>query len=37
MAPALLFLADDASASYINGVNLNIDRGTGAAHATGAW
>ena len=36
MAPALLFLADDASASYINGVNLNIDRGTGAAHATGA-
>lgn len=37
MAPALLFLADDASASYINGVNLNIDRGTGAARAVGAW
>ncbi|MGB5758253.1 MAG: coniferyl-alcohol dehydrogenase [Acidimicrobiales bacterium] len=35
MAPAMLFLADDASASYINGVNLNIDRGTGAARATG--
>lgn len=37
MAPALLFLADDASSSYINGVNLNIDSGTGAAHATGTW
>ena len=37
MAPALLFLADHASASYINGVNLNIDRGTGAARATGTW
>ncbi len=37
MAPALLFLADEASASYINGVNLNIDRGTGAARAVGAW
>ena len=37
MAPAMLFLADEASASYINGVNLNVDRGTGAAHATGQW
>ena len=34
MAPAMLFLADHASASYINGVNLNIDRGTGAARAS---
>ncbi len=34
MAPAMLFLADEASASYINGVNLNIDRGTGAARET---
>lgn len=34
MAPAMLFLADEASASYINGVNLNIDRGTAAARAT---
>lgn len=31
MAPAMLFLADEASSSYINGVNLNVDRGTGAA------
>lgn len=31
MAPAMLFLASDAAASYINGVNLNIDRGTAAA------
>lgn len=31
MAPAMLFLADDEAASYINGVNLNIDRGTAAA------
>lgn len=37
MAPAMLFLADEASASYINGVNLNVDRGTGAAHLTGSW
>jgi NAD(P)-dependent dehydrogenase (short-subunit alcohol dehydrogenase family) len=37
MAPAMLFLADERSASYINGVNLNVDRGTGAAHAIGAW
>lgn len=35
MAPAMLFLADEASASYINGVNLNVDLGTGAAHLTG--
>lgn len=35
MAPAMLFLADDASSSYLNGVNLNIDRGTGAARQTG--
>lgn len=34
MAPAMLFLADPAAASYINGVNLNIDRGTGAARLT---
>ena len=34
MAPAMLFLADHASSSYINGVNLNIDRGTAAARAT---
>lgn len=33
MAPAMLFLADQSAASYINGVNLNVDRGTGAAHA----
>lgn len=37
MAPAMLFLADDASASYINGLNLNVDAGTGAAHLTGAF
>jgi NAD(P)-dependent dehydrogenase (short-subunit alcohol dehydrogenase family) len=35
MAPAMLFLADPMAASYINGVNLNIDRGTGAARLTG--
>lgn len=34
MAPAMLFLADAASSSYLNGVNLNVDRGTGAARAT---
>jgi len=37
MTPAMLFLADHAASSYINGINLNVDRGTGAAHATGAW
>ena len=35
MAPAMLFLADEASSSYLNGVNLNIDRGTAAARASG--
>ncbi len=35
MAPALLFLADPVAASYVNGVNLNVDRGTGAARNTG--
>lgn len=34
MAPAMLFLADEASSSYLNGVNLNIDHGTGAARAS---
>lgn len=34
MAPAMLFLADNASSSYITGVNLNIDCGTGAARAS---
>lgn len=34
MAPAMLFLADPACSSYLNGVNLAIDRGTGAARAT---
>ncbi len=34
MAPAMLFLADPVSSSYLNGVNLNIDRGTGAARLT---
>jgi len=34
MAPAMLFLADHQASSYLNGVNLNIDRGTGAARAT---
>jgi NAD(P)-dependent dehydrogenase (short-subunit alcohol dehydrogenase family) len=35
MAPAMLFLADAGASSYINGVNLTVDRGTGAARATG--
>ena len=34
MAPAMLFLADNASSSYLNGINLNIDRGTSAARLT---
>jgi len=34
MVPAMLFLADNNASSYINGVNLNIDRGTGAARAS---
>ncbi len=37
MVGAMLFLGDHEQASYVNGVNLNVDRGTGAAHATGAW
>lgn len=37
MVGAMLFLGDHSQASYVNGVNLNVDRGTGAAHATGAW
>jgi len=37
MAPAMLFLSDKRTASYINGVNLNVDRGTGAAHQLDAW
>lgn len=35
MAPAMLFLADDESASYLTGVNLAVDGGTGAARMTG--
>lgn len=31
MAPTMLFLADEASSSYITGLNLNVDRGTAAA------
>lgn len=34
MAPTMLFLADHASTSYLNGVNVNVDRGTTAARAT---
>lgn len=37
MAGALLFLSDKRVAHYVNGVNLNVDRGTGAAHLTNAW
>ncbi len=37
MAGAMLFLADRRSASYVNAVNLNVDRGTGAAHLLDAW
>lgn len=37
MVGAMLFLADHHQASYVNGINLNVDRGTGAAHATGAF
>ncbi len=35
MAPAMLFLADRVSSSYVVGVNLNIDHGTGAARLSG--
>ncbi|MGI9596621.1 MAG: SDR family oxidoreductase [Acidimicrobiales bacterium] len=34
MAPAMLFLADNESSSYINGVNLNVDNGSNAARAS---
>ena len=37
IAPGLVFLADASRAGYINGVNLNVDNGTGAAHSIGAW
>jgi len=37
MAGALLFLADQRTASYVNAINLNVDRGTGAAHALGQF
>jgi len=37
MVGAMLFLADQRTASYVNGINLNVDRGTGAAHILGAW
>lgn len=37
MAPAMLFLADERTASYVNAINLNVDRGTGAAHLLGRW
>jgi hypothetical protein len=33
----MLFLADQRTASYVNGVNLNVDRGTSAAHLLSAW
>jgi NAD(P)-dependent dehydrogenase (short-subunit alcohol dehydrogenase family) len=35
MAPALLFLADELSSSFISGVNLTIDRGVKAVRITG--
>ena len=35
MAPAILFLADELSSSFISGVNLTIDRGVKAARITG--
>lgn len=37
MVGAMLFLADQRTASYVNGVNLNVDRGTSAAHLLSAW
>lgn len=35
MAPAILFLADNACSSYITGNNLNVDHGTAAARLSG--
>lgn len=32
MAGPMLFLADQRTASYVNGINLNVDGGSGAAH-----
>jgi NAD(P)-dependent dehydrogenase (short-subunit alcohol dehydrogenase family) len=37
MVGAMLFLADQRTASYVNGINLNVDRGTSAAHSLSAW
>ncbi len=37
MAPALLFLADELSSSFISGVNLTIDRGIKAARIMGEF
>lgn len=37
MVGAMLFLADQRTASYVNGINLNVDRGTSAAHLLGTW
>ena len=37
MAPALLFLADELSSSFINGINLTLDRGVKAARIMGEF
>ncbi len=37
MAPALLFLADELSSSFISGVNLTIDRGIKATRIMGEF
>ncbi len=37
MAPALLFLADELSSSFINGVDLTVDRGVKAARIMGEF
>lgn len=37
MAPSLLFLADEPSSSFINGVNLTLDRGVKAARIMGEF